>query len=174
MILVVGVTYFGMLVAQRVRYSEVPQEQRFTAYGRAGPVPERRPDDPSTSGPGTGTGACMARWPRSCSRSSSILFGVHKLARITIPTAGLLYAFLNVWGDEFRTVLQTLGPRPLTSDCHHIPPPQVRRGSTSWARRLRLRVAATQATGERNMPGFVRDDAALAIAEAATVKGDAR
>ena len=35
----------------------------------------------------------------------SILFGVHKLARITIVVSGLSFAVLQIWGDAIREIL---------------------------------------------------------------------
>ena len=35
----------------------------------------------------------------------SILFGVHPLARITLPVAGLAYVVLHVFGDQIRDLL---------------------------------------------------------------------
>ena len=106
LVFIIGVTYFAILVVS-ARYG--PEEQRFTAYRELGLF---------LSGE---TSEYKWAWYKDARvygavallfALSSLLFGVHKLARITIPTAGLLYAFLNVWGDEFRTVLErwALGP----------------------------------------------------------------
>ena len=35
----------------------------------------------------------------------SLLFGVHRLARITIPVSGVIYATLHIWGERIWDVI---------------------------------------------------------------------
>ena len=98
LILVVGVTYFGMLVLA-VRYSEVPQE-RFTATAELGQFLGTRDPDWAWYRDGRVYGGASLLLALI-----SILFGVHKLARITIVVSGLSFAVLQIWGDAIREIL---------------------------------------------------------------------
>ena len=106
LVLIIGVTYFAILVFS-ARYG--PEEQRFTAYRELGLFLSGETSEYKWS------------WYKDARvygavsllfGLASLLFGVHRLARITIPTAGLLYACLHIWGDQFRAVLErwALGP----------------------------------------------------------------
>jgi len=98
LILVVGVTYFGMLVLA-VRYSEVPQE-RLTATAELGQFLGTRDPDWAWYRDGRVYGGASLLLALI-----SILFGVHKLARITIVVSGLAFAALQIWGDAIREIL---------------------------------------------------------------------
>ena len=98
LILVVGVTYFAILVLA-TRYSDAPEE-RFAAGRELGQF--------------LGTRAPEWAWYKDARvyggasllfALTSILFGVHKLARITIVVSGLAFAVLQIWGDAIREVL---------------------------------------------------------------------
>ena len=100
LILVVGVTYFGSLVLA-TRYSEDPGE-RFTAGRELGQF--------------LGTQDPAWAWYKDARvyggasllfALTSLLFGVHKLARITIVVSGLTYAALHIWGEAIREVLNS-------------------------------------------------------------------
>ncbi|MHC4550783.1 MAG: hypothetical protein ACYTEZ_18645 [Planctomycetota bacterium] len=99
-VLIAGITYFAILVYS-TRYG--PSEERYAAYREMGQYLSGKP----------GLDEQWA-WYKDARvfgavalllALTSILFGVHKLARITIPVAGLAYALLYVWGDEIREVL---------------------------------------------------------------------
>jgi hypothetical protein len=98
LILVVGVTYFAMLVLA-VRYSEEPAE-RFTAARELGLFLGTRDPDWAWYKDGRVYGGASLLLALI-----SILFGVHKLARITIVVSGLAFAALQIWGDAIREVL---------------------------------------------------------------------
>lgn len=98
LILVVGVTYFAILVLA-IRYSEVPEE-RFTATAELGQFLGSRDRDWAWYKDGRVYGGASLLFALT-----SILFGVHKLARITIVVSGLAYAALHIWGDAIREVL---------------------------------------------------------------------
>jgi hypothetical protein len=42
---------------------------------------------------------------------TSLLFGVHRLARVTIPVAGGIFVALQVWGDEIKQFIENLASR---------------------------------------------------------------
>lgn len=98
LILVVGVTYFAILVLA-IRYSEVPEE-RFAATAELGQFLGSRDQDWAWYKDGRVYGGASLLFALT-----SILFGVHKLARITIVVSGLAYAALHIWGDAIREVL---------------------------------------------------------------------
>ena len=96
LILVVGVTYFGMLVLA-VRFSEVPEE-RFTATAELGQFLGTRDPDWAWYKDGRVYGGASLLLALI-----SILFGVHKLARITIvPDSSIKNVVLAIpsWVDS--------------------------------------------------------------------------
>jgi len=98
LILVVGVTYFAILVLA-VRFNEAPEE-RFTAARELGLFLGSRDTEWAWYKDGRVYGGASLLLALI-----SILFGVHKLARITIVVSGLAFAVLNIWGDPIREVL---------------------------------------------------------------------
>lgn len=98
LILVVGVTYFATLVLA-TRYTEDPSE-RFAAARELGQFLGTR--DPKWA---WYKDARVYGGASLLLALASILFGVHKLARITIVVSGLAYAVLHIWGDTIRDVL---------------------------------------------------------------------
>lgn len=98
LILVVGVTYFAILVLA-VRYSE-DQGERFAAATELGQFLGTRDPDWAWYRDGRVYGGASLLLALI-----SILFGVHKLARITIVVSGLAFASLQIWGDAIREVL---------------------------------------------------------------------
>lgn len=93
-LLIVGITYFGILVI-KVRYGD-PSE-RAAAFVELGDfLAGRAPwfQDGRTYGAAALVLALV-----------SILFGVHPLARITLPIAGASFLILQVWGDELRELI---------------------------------------------------------------------
>lgn len=98
LILVIGVTYFAILVLA-IRFSEAPEE-RFTAVRELGLFLGSRDPEWAWYKDGRVYGGASLLLALI-----SILFGVHKLARITIVVSGLAFAVLNFWGDAIREVL---------------------------------------------------------------------
>jgi hypothetical protein len=98
LILLVGVTYFAMLVLA-VRYSE-DSDARFAAATELGRFLGTHDPDWAWYRDGRVYGGASLLLALI-----SILFGVHKLARITIVVSGLSFAVLNIWGDAIREIL---------------------------------------------------------------------
>lgn len=99
-LLIVGITYFAALVVY-VRFG--PAETRATAFVELGDFLSGRGEwfrDARTYGGGALLLALL-----------SILFGVHPLARITLPIAGALFLILHLRGDEIRELLTELARR---------------------------------------------------------------
>lgn len=102
LILIIGITYFAILVLS-VHYGE--SENRAAAYRELGMF---------LSG--------QLEWYRDARvygaaslvlALASLLCGVHPLARITLPVAGLAYAVLHLGGEQIRDLLYqwaVLGP----------------------------------------------------------------
>jgi len=100
LILVVGVTYFAILVLT-TRYSD-DGGQRFAAARELGQfLGSRDPEWAWYKDARVYGGASLLF------ALTSILFGVHKLARITIVVSGLAYAVLHIWGDSIREILNS-------------------------------------------------------------------
>jgi len=100
LILVVGVTYFAILVLT-MRYSEEP-ELRFTAGRELGQFLGTQDPEWAWYKDARVYGGASLLFALT-----SILFGVHKLARITIVVSGLVYALLHIWGDAIREALNS-------------------------------------------------------------------
>ncbi|MHC4730733.1 MAG: hypothetical protein ACYS6Z_09105 [Planctomycetota bacterium] len=98
LILVIGVTYFAILVLA-TRYSEAPEE-RFAAGHELGQFLGTRDPEWAWYKDARVYGGASLLFALT-----SILFGVHKLARITIVVSGLAYALLHIWGDAIREAL---------------------------------------------------------------------
>jgi hypothetical protein len=93
-VLITGITYFAILVLS-IRFGEV--EQRATAYYELGKF---------LSG--------QLEWYKDARvygavsllcALTSILFGVHRLARITLPVAGACFLVLAVFGPQIRDAI---------------------------------------------------------------------
>ena len=99
-LLIVGITYFATLVIY-VRFG--PDATRATAFIELGDFLSGQGEwyrDARTYGGGA---LLLALF--------SILFGVHPLARITLPIAGALFLILHLRGDEIREMLTELARR---------------------------------------------------------------
>lgn len=93
-VLIMGITYFAILVLS-IRFGA--EEDRATAYYELG-----------------GYLSGNLEWYRDARvygavallcALTSILFGVHRLARITLPVAGVCYLVLHVFHDQISNVL---------------------------------------------------------------------
>jgi hypothetical protein len=98
LIFVIGVTYFAILVLA-VRFSEAPEE-RFTAARELGLFLGTRDPEWAWYKDGRVYGGASLLLALV-----SILFGVHKLGRITIVVSGLAFAVLQIWGEAIREIL---------------------------------------------------------------------
>jgi len=94
-ILIVGVTYFGMLVLA-VHYGR--QDERAAAYREIGLF--------LSGGHGWYRDARVYGAAALLCALASLLFGVSPLARITIPVAGACYVLLLFYDDSIRRMIE--------------------------------------------------------------------
>jgi len=93
-VLIVGITYFAMLVLA-IQFAE--QDERGAAYYELAMFLSGRLEwfkDARVYGAVSLLLSLL-----------SLLFGVHRLARITIPVSGAIYATLHIWGDRIGGII---------------------------------------------------------------------
>jgi hypothetical protein len=96
LLLIVGVTYFGMLVVS-VHYG--PQGTRAAAYYELGQFLSGKLDWYRDARIYGAASLLLAL--------TSLLFGVSPLARMTIPVAGACYVLLIFYGEEIGRIIES-------------------------------------------------------------------
>lgn len=95
-VLIVGITYFGMLVLS-THYGQ--QDMRATAYYELGQFLTGKLEWYKDGRLYGAVSLLLAL--------TSLLFGMSPLARITIPIAGVCYVALFFFGDRFARLIET-------------------------------------------------------------------